>query len=77
MTLKDRFFAAETKLGRLLIKLSLIFGTITAAAGQLGEYQGWIPQNLIPVWAKTLVALVYLGAIVYGKLTVKNDGPAK
>lgn len=74
MTLKERIFAAETALGKLLIKLSIIFGVITATVGELGEYQGWIPQDFIPMWAKTVVALIYLGGVVYGKLTVKKEG---
>lgn len=75
MNFKDRFFAAETELGSLLIKISAICGTAVALIGEGGQYLGFIPPGFIPIWVKTTVGIIiFLGAL-YGKMTVKDETP--
>lgn len=72
MTLKERFYTAETKAGKWLMKLSAIAGIAIASCTQYAEYANYIPDGFIPTWLKGLIGIVALGGVIAGKLTVEK-----
>jgi hypothetical protein len=73
-TLKARWNAAESKIGKFLKNQLALFLILCSAVGAANEYLALIPADWVPIWVKTLVPVAGLISFVAGKLT-KQDAP--
>lgn len=73
MTLKERFNAESSALGKILSnwvgRLLLLFSAIGAA----NEYLSLIPPDFVPQWLKAVIVISGVISFVAGRLTVKKD----
>ena len=70
MTLKERFKAKESNVGKFFKIQVTYFFTAVAAVGAVLDYAQILPEGLIPTWMKTTIAVAAIVSRIYGQLTV-------
>lgn len=73
MTLKERIYAEETKIGKFLLKFVAGIGLLATALGEGLMYIGIIPQDWISPSIRTTILISALIGGVIGKLTAKKS----
>ncbi len=72
MTLKERFLAAETKLGMIIMWGSGTIGAALAVINEGGQWVGFIPEGFVPIEIKTGIGVVLFISAFLGKMTAKK-----
>lgn len=73
MSLKERWNAECSTIGKILMNASAIAGILIPILAEGSEYSGLLPEGFVPVWVKTVLGLLFIYGMVQGKMTVKKD----
>ena len=73
MTLRERWQARETSIGKFLKNQITGLLLICSILGGANEYLALVPPDFVPVYIKTIVVVAGVVSYVSGKMTVKKN----
>lgn len=73
MTLKERWQAEESKIGKVLKDIVAKGLIVVTVIGGMVDFAVGLPQEWVPSWVKTTIIIAALVSHVAGKMTVKDE----